>query len=394
MLVIYGYLIHSNCYQTSLSIQFHWPTMTPVLHLRKDPWWQLHCLNQPHTVPAAYTWNITIHRAGSNNSILFGLDVISVDGLCPAFNACPNLNIFQAYFGVEFHYNGHSYFCAISPFEFLCSFGFIGQLTYCLSQPPYKFSVDAVMPTHTSAWLFKQVHVHLVYLRDSNCKIFLLNQFATPAATIQAFVNGAIGVWLPLQEKWVQAHSYDSEMSITCNIILNPSKLNTATLNTVNYNFRDPLHQSLILIENGMLSYNEPICGGLSCTCLQLIPWEFYNILFIVFHSNPIGGHMNAYRTLHPHRPQYYWPGIYSYIKRMCNACPGCALANHTKSKSSELMYNIPIKAPLLVSCIDVYSVGKHSSFDGLEVDLIACCGMTGFASIEPIQHAHSKTFA
>jgi hypothetical protein len=38
--------------------------------------------------------------------------------------------------------------------------------------------------------------------------------------------------------------------------------------------------------------------------------------------------------------------------------------------------------------------VGKHSSFDGLEVYLIACCGMTGFASMEPIQHANSKTFA
>ncbi len=41
-----------------LSIQFHWPAMSPVLQLGMDPQWQLHCLNQPHTVPAAYTWNI------------------------------------------------------------------------------------------------------------------------------------------------------------------------------------------------------------------------------------------------------------------------------------------------------------------------------------------------
>jgi hypothetical protein len=82
---------------------------------------------------------------------------------------------------------------------------------------------------------------------------------------------------------------------------------------------------------------------------------------------------------------------MYSYIKRMCNACPGCVLANPTKSKSSELVYNFPIKAPFLVLFIDAYSAGKLSSFDGSEVYLIACCGMTGFASMEPIQHANSK---
>ncbi len=82
---------------------------------------------------------------------------------------------------------------------------------------------------------------------------------------------------------------------------------------------------------------------------------------------------------------------MYSYIKRMCNACPGCALANPTKSKSSKLVYNFSTKAPFLVLFIDAYSAGKHSSFDGLEVYLIACCGMTGFASMEPIQHANSK---
>jgi hypothetical protein len=95
-------------------------------------------------------------------------------------------------------------------------------------------------------------------------------------------------------------------MSIIRDLILNPSKINTATLNTVNYNFREPLRQSLILIENGMLFYKEPIHSGSSYTCLQLVPQEFYNILFIAFHSNPIGGHMNAYRTLHHLCPRYY----------------------------------------------------------------------------------------
>jgi hypothetical protein len=64
------------------------------------------------------------------------------------------------------------------------------------------------------------------------------------------------------------------------------------------------------------------------------------------------------------------------------------------KSKSSKLMYNFPIKAPFLVLFIDAYSAGKHLSFDGLEVYLIACCGTTSFASVKPTQQANSKNFS
>ncbi len=85
---------------------------------------------------------------------------------------------------------------------------------------------------------------------------------------------------------------------------------------------------------------------------------------------------------------------MYSYIKQMCAACPGCTIANTTKSKSSELVYNFPIEVPFLVLFVDAYSAGKHSSFDGFKTYLVACCGMTGFASMELVQHAYSKNFA
>jgi hypothetical protein len=60
--------------------------------------------------------------------------------------------------------------------------------------------MDAAMPGRTSAWLLEQVHSHLLYIHDAHSEIFSPNQFAAPAATIQAFVNGAIGVCLPSRE--------------------------------------------------------------------------------------------------------------------------------------------------------------------------------------------------
>ncbi len=91
-----------------------------------------------------------IHRPDADDTLLVGSEVISIDGLCPAFNACPNSNIFQTYFGIEFIHEGHTYIRAILSYEFVRCFNFIDQLTYRLSQPPHKFCVDAAMPARTS----------------------------------------------------------------------------------------------------------------------------------------------------------------------------------------------------------------------------------------------------
>jgi hypothetical protein len=85
---------------------------------------------------------------------------------------------------------------------------------------------------------------------------------------------------------------------------------------------------------------------------------------------------------------------MYAYVKRMCQACPGCMLSNPTCGKSSELVYNFPIEAPFLVIHFNAYSAGKHSSFEGSDVYLIGCCGMCSFACMEPVTKPSATTFA
>jgi hypothetical protein len=58
-----------------------------------------------------------LHFLDANDLVLVESEVISADGLCPAFNACPNLNIFQACFGIELHHEGCSYIRAIPSYK-------------------------------------------------------------------------------------------------------------------------------------------------------------------------------------------------------------------------------------------------------------------------------------
>lgn len=335
-----------------------------------------------------------LHRDDMDTTTLSGAAVYSQESLCPPFCSAANHNFFQHYFGIEFKHDDHTYVRSFSPFEFVSCFRLSDDLTYKLSHPQYKFSLDAGIPALTSMWLFDYLIERLLQIRDANCEIFNPSHHAAPAAPIQAFLSGAVGVRLPTKERWVQAYKADKELSLVRDLVLNPSKISSTTLKDINYNFHGPLRKSQIHIEDDMLIYHEPVAGYDSYVRLQLVPKELYNLLFVAFHSNPIGGHFNAYRTLHRIRLRFYWPGMYSYITKMCKACPGCTLSNPTRSKSAELVYNFPIEAPFMVLHIDGYMAGKQASFEGAECYIIGCCGMSTFSAMEPVTKANATSYA
>ncbi len=167
--------------------------------------------------------------------------------------------------------------------------------------------------------------------------------------------------------------------------------LEAAKLSTT---YHAALHQSQIALEDGVLILQEPILGSKSYTCLQLVPLHFHNLVFIAFHSNPLGAHLNATRTLHRIRLRFNWPGMYRYITPMCNACPGCALTNPTHGCSCKLIYTFWIEAPMMVLHVNGFQAGKESGFEGSTHYLVVCCGMCTFAAMESIANANSTTYA
>ena len=155
------------------------------------------------------------------------------------------------------------------------------RIQYCLSHDKYKYGLDALMPAKTSAWIFEQVHSHLVHLRDANSKVFSPDQFAAPAATTQTLVNGAVCTSLPSREQGLQAYNNDVELCAVRELVLNQSMINNKALAEFNHNYCGPLRQSLISVENDMFILKELIAGALSYTCLQSVPQEMTNILFV-----------------------------------------------------------------------------------------------------------------
>jgi hypothetical protein len=70
-------------------------------------------------------------------------------------------------------------------------------LRYRLTQPICWHALDAGVPGVTSAWIFDHVHERLLRIHNANMEVFPPNQYAAPAAHIQAFTGGVIAMRLP-----------------------------------------------------------------------------------------------------------------------------------------------------------------------------------------------------
>ena len=173
------------------------------------------------------------------------------------------------------------------------------NLVYKLSHPDSIFAMNRAIPGMTSAWILDHVHDRLSNICDKKTEIFESSNHAAAAAHAQAFMNGAIGVKMPSCKDWLCEYSADTETAQLCELVTNLSKINNKTLGKVNHNYRGPLRRLHIIIEGNMLVLKDHMHGKGSYIKLQLVPEGLRNIISIAFHSNPIGGHFNAYCTFY-----------------------------------------------------------------------------------------------
>jgi hypothetical protein len=87
------------------------------------------------TTPVTILYHL--HCADEDATIFAGSSILSQSSLCLLFEACPTRNLFQQFFGIKFHFDGHTYVHAISTFEFACCFNLVENIQYHLSHEKY-----------------------------------------------------------------------------------------------------------------------------------------------------------------------------------------------------------------------------------------------------------------
>ena len=253
-----------------------------------------------------------------DKGISAGSGVYCVSGLCPPFCASNN-NAFASTFGIEFEADGSKYVRPISAYEVASCFILDKDVTYSLSHPENFCLVDCGIPRSTSRLFLRALLQRLDAINSESFEISMPRQYAAPAATacIPAFVNGAIGSRIPDNHIWSQALTEDPMTCLLLEIVSSPSMAQSqAVVQKLDYIYRQPARNGNFSKKDGIAYMKEIFQNDDRFVELKIVPQSSRNIIFVAFHANPIGGHLNAYRTYHRVRQRYFWPGMYTYIKR------------------------------------------------------------------------------
>ena len=340
--------------------------------------------------------NYLLHRPGDNTNISCGAGVYDTAGICPPF-CSPNTNIFGSLFGVEYDDGPDTFIRPIASYEVAKTFRLHDDVTYALAHPANFLLLDCGIPTRTSNAFLDAISSRLDSIRTENFEIHDPKLSHAPAAITMApaFVNGAIGSRIPNPSVWKKALNDDPETKILSDMVADPGLTSDKeVLGKLHFVYREPARRGNFTIRDGILYMKEIFAHNDKFVELRIVPESLRNIIFIAFHANPIGAHLDAPRTFHRIRQRYFWPGMYTYCKRLIKSCPACALANATQSRSSDLVYGFPIDAPMRVLFVDVYAAGTEVNFDGTKNYLIAACGMTSFAICEDTAETTAEAFA
>lgn len=336
-----------------------------------------------------------LHRPGDNASITAGAGVYSLDGLCPPFSS-PNANIFGSTFGIEVSVGDSQMVRPISSYEVASTYRLDRNLTYKIAHPDNFLLIDCGVPGRVSAFVFEAINLRLNEIRTANFEVLDPSAQHAPAALSQVncFLNGAVGVRLPNPDAWAKATDSDDDCKLMKLMLTSPGEHKEENIRKVHFCYRDSLRRGLIVLENDQLFVKEVFPHDSQFVKLRIVPATLRNLIFTAFHANPIGGHLNAYRTYFRIRMRYFWPHLFKYCTKLVKSCPGCALSNLTNSRSSELVYGFPVDAPMRVLHVDIYAVGTEFNFDGNRYYLVAACGMTAFSVAEPTAEQNAEVFA
>ena len=272
-----------------------------------------------HDTPVNKLTAKVTHRLRYNHmpaSAQIGTQVCNITHPAPALSV-DNLNIFRTLFGIEFTVSSGTHIRCISRYEYGRCYGLSHNYNRSLCPQSSNFNILANgCPGRTMGTIVTELFDTLLSHRNSVLSTNIDQSLpVAPAATAFSMLNGATSIPIPSPEAWRLAYMSDPECKLVMAFLDDPSTITNKNLQTVHHRLRQPLRQSTLIKDDPYIFLREHINSD-TYVNLRLVPFDLRKTLFLAFHSNPLGGHYSVYYTFHRLRLRYFWPGMYSFIKR------------------------------------------------------------------------------
>jgi hypothetical protein len=113
--------------------------------------------------------------------------------------------------------------------------------------------------------------------------------------------------------------------------------------------------------------------------------------IFVAFHATPMAGHVGLYKTYWRIVARFWWPGLYTYVRRMMTPCGHCIVANTTNHRAQQILHALSVDEPFNIIAMDIWHPGITTKMDSKtamekakkanKAILTYICTTTGFAT-------------
>jgi hypothetical protein len=200
-------------------------------------------------------------------------------------------------------------------------------------------------------------------------------------------LNRVIDRWttlpVPTKEMWQAATTADQDLSLVLTSLQNETALQRAPLTKKKYH--DEWKDGKLEHKNGTVYQLEvPKATRIWQLRRRVVPINLRPTIMAAYHATPLAGHTGLYKTYWQIAARFWWPGIYTKIRKAVLHCAHCRVANSTSHQAQQILGALSTNEPFDIICVDVWHPGKtHQKTDTFQRAVLTClCNLTGFVSL------------
>jgi Integrase zinc binding domain len=159
----------------------------------------------------------------------------------------------------------------------------------------------------------------------------------------------------PTMDEWKDESSKDPDVAYLIERISAKKTVALAKLSEKEY--YQVWAKNQLEVEDGILyQWEYPKVARVRQLRRRVVPIGSHQAVYTAYHATPLAGHVGFYKTYWRIAAQYYWPSMYSDVKKAVIECGHCILGNNTSHHAQQILGSLSMDdEPFDIIAIDIY---------------------------------------
>jgi hypothetical protein len=228
------------------------------------------------------------------------------------------------------------------------------------------------------------------------CSPILRNEGALSFANARV-INRWTTILMPTAQEWKDQLANDPDILHQIRKIKAKEPVVHARLQNKGYYVQ--WGKKLLEVEEDVLyQWEHPKATIIRQLCRRGVPVALRQLVYTAYHASPLAGHVGFYKTYWRIAARYFWPGMYTDIRKAVTEHGHCVLGNNVGHHAQQISGKLSVDEPFDIIAIDIWVPGVtdvRGSYVGDKSNIrqaaVTClCNLTVFATVGFLENMES----